>query len=155
MNYVVMIIESVLFAVAMIIGIISLREAQKARRDTFLPIIVAYENFYCTVEQCGVWFRNLGHGIALDVEARLTGVQGLYTQKCMEPSDKIDKYVWTFGLRNTEIYTKKVNNIIFSIKYKDVFGRQIETSYNVLQEKTPEGTYLPHINWNSQKIKLP
>jgi hypothetical protein len=154
-----MVIELMLFVAAIIIAIRSLKEAEKARRDTFLPIIVAPEDFQYVIgpnlAHGAIHLRNFGHGIAFDAQAELTGIEKPYLQKVMEISDKIDKYTWTFGLQNTDLYTKKLDQIKLIIKYTDVFNREVTTEYIVTQEKKPDGKYQPHIDWQSQKIILP
>jgi len=151
--------QSILFVIAIAVALRSLLETKKARQDTFLPVVIAPENFSTAtgpnMAKASIRLRNLGHGIALDVKAKLTGIPKSYEKKIIEISPRIDKYVWEFGLMNTDLYTKSLPKIEFIITYKDIFNRTIATIYKVEQKKMDNGGLRPEIKKDSLRIKLP
>lgn len=141
------------------IAIHSLSESKKARRDIFLPIIIIPENlsFSQAAYQYGgsLHLKNIGHGIARDVEATMTGIKKHFREKFIEISSDLDKYTWNISLKDTELVTKQLQKPEIVISYTDIFKRQIITKYCITQKELEGGTYKPSIDPSDFEITLP
>ena len=124
------VIELGLFILAVIIAIISLREAAKARRDTFLPIVLITNLQHITGGGSHLHGRisvtNFGHGIAFMVKAHIpgTGTLDLATKGIAAGKSRSQL---VYDLPNSDI----LNNTLITITYNDIFGRHMKTLHEV------------------------
>lgn len=158
MNYELILTELVLFVVAVIIAILSwttaiksLREAKKTRHDTFLPIVIVTAIHQCSSTRGEILFRNWGHGMAFDVKVHIpgSGTTDLSLQ-FLDPAEPQSRTI-SFKLPDSEI----VHNPVLTLFYKDVFGRQIKTSYRISASETEKGLHNLSLKNEAPKIELP
>lgn len=177
------IINLILFVTALILAYLSylsamksLAEATKARRDMFLPIITVTKDKVRDIpmaESNKVYFytKNRGHGIALDPKMKLTGTTkegnilnfdpiltrmgagaaGInYLDHTLTPH-----YIWELDIWRSGICKESLSDMQLIICYKDIFKREIKTTYAMFQEVRDNEKYELGVDLKSIKIKLP
>ena len=132
---------------ALFLSICSLKTSQKTRKDMFLPILLLERGrpiFQDSGSGEELYVQNYGQGIAREVEVIITGSKIRDTLGTI-PVDDSDL---PFMDKNIIMDEKKNTHLIF--KYKDIFGRTIETKYDVVMK---------HNYWEVvgkfPKVKLP
>lgn len=180
MDYVLTVIELTLFVVAVIIAIFSwkaaiksVHEATKARHDMFSPAIISpisssSEFSADNADSVEFYFKNYGHGIAIQPEVFLVDTTnkdikaqfGGLTQRLEILGNFMDYkfdegrgvHVYRFNLTKPYIHRILNSRVELKILYRDIFERQIKTTYS-LTLKEEESKY--RFNFNNCKIHLP
>ncbi|MBA7526895.1 hypothetical protein ES705_19066 [subsurface metagenome] len=108
----------------------SLRESEKARRDTFLPIVLITGLHSITGEgshlEGNIDFKNFGHGTAFNVKAHIPGTE-VVDLETKGVADGDGRRYLPYGLPNSDI----LNNSVITVTYNDIFGRNVKTLHEV------------------------
>lgn len=115
----------------------SLSESKKARRDIFLPVILADDiavQSHTTDRSSGATFTNYGKGVAKDITVHITsfkkdtlGVRYFQTDK---------PYNWRFFIPEQEVSSKDFpNRINCVIEYNDIFNRKSKIIYSAKKQE--------------------
>lgn len=161
-------IQITLFVVAVAIAIYSLviankslAEAEKTRRDTFLPTVICKpKSTWYSGKYVLFYLQNVGHGIALNPEFQIWGLKGsgamdgyLCSSVHVEekkPLNFLDHRIsegfhhLAFDLGQLDPRALSDSELKLKITYNDVFERQIETTYSLTLAKE-EQHYLFHL----------
>jgi len=156
MNCILLWIEIVLFVTAVIIAFFSwtiatksLRETKKARRDSFLPIVIAKpKSSRFMGHYVSFFIQNVGHGVALRPKFHIYGIEekGIingYLSSSTKVGEKkaldfLDHRIsqgfhyLAFDLGMDDIKKLMKYTIILGVSYEDVFQRRIETRYELV-----------------------
>lgn len=127
--------------IALLMASRSLQATTKARKDTFLPIIIADRIYFNTATKLGeVDFDNIGKGIAFDIRIELTGLTTNYINRELRVNHGDS---WLFGLDDNDIgELEKLadqKEMILMISYEDIFKRKIQTEYRGKHEERKDG----------------
>lgn len=180
MNYILTCIELGLFIIAVLIAVFSyrtaiksLRESTKTRYDMFLPILISSRE--CSSEFSGdytmFYLRNVGQSIVLKPEVLIVDEKGrtvieahYFKAETFDVNEKINleyidhritqgHYHWVFHLANGDLDGFKGSKMNLELKYKDIFGRQIKTTYKLALKEESSRKYRFYLN--NCKIYLP
>lgn len=116
--------------IALVIASISLKEAAKVRKDSFLPIILA-DNIgvesHTSDRSAGANLTNYGKGLAKNITVNITSFNDTLKIRYLKTQRPYD---WKFFIDAREINNKSFpNKIRCVIKYHDIFDRQAKTIY--------------------------
>ncbi len=131
-----------------------IKELRKSEMNKFLPILRPLEsNDLYPDGSCYVGFRNIGKGIAKDINLKLDSKEFI-SNSSVEPEES-----FSFNLRDEkeeieEMVARKKKEISMSIDYKDIHDRTLSTGQMTLK-LLPNGRYVPTRDMWRFKINEP
>jgi len=154
MYYLLIIIELLLFVTAVIIAVFSwrtsiksLREAEKARRDTFLPIVYCIISGGMLSRESGtarIQIRNVGHGPAINVKVKIP-LKEVQERKFLGTGEEFE---FELQYKSTDVPISE----ILELTCFDIFGRKI--NYYVPLTVAINKEKLVHISLNMDSYAL-
>lgn len=133
----------------------SLREAEKTRRDTFLPIVLV-TNLH-GISGAGshvhgeISCANFGHGVAFKVKIRIPGTNDIDMTPNTIAAGKSHTHV-SYGLPESAI----LDNRVITVTCVDIFGRYVQVLQEVdIVENYDNGRHLPRLKDKPPQILLP